>query len=228
MTRYETKRWLCPLPSGGKQAQGDIDLWPRVPICPSSRRPPAMAAAAARDGRAHRRRPNRPANARREQYARAHARVAQTLVKDLLALNHRGCRRSKLGDVLLRLLSEDSHGDKEDSNISASASPPWQWQWPQAADFWMQPTWHWQVHQPQSPLEPAAARRAAHGIAKAAEAEASAALVTTTGPQQRLASLVLERSPDARSDGSYSSTTFVPDHRFGRRTRQHSQPSSRH
>lgn len=87
----------------------------------------------------------------------------------------------------------------------------------------MQPTWHWQVHQPQSPLEPAAARRAAHGIAKAAEAEASAALVTTTGPQQRLASLVLERSPDARSDGSYSSTTFVPDHRFGRRDSTHSQ-----
>ena len=87
----------------------------------------------------------------------------------------------------------------------------------------MQPTWHWQEHQTQSPLEPAAARRAAHGTTNAAEAEASAALVTTSGPQQRLASLVLERSPDARSDGSYSSTTFVPDYRFGRKDSTHSQ-----
>jgi len=87
----------------------------------------------------------------------------------------------------------------------------------------MQPTWQWQVHQPQSPLETASARRTAHGIAEAAEGEASAAPVTTAGPQQRLASLVLEPLPDARSDGSYSSTTFAPDHRFGRSGSFHSQ-----
>jgi len=165
-------------------------------------------------------------------------------MKDLLALDHRGCRRSKLGNALLRLLSEDSHGEKEDSNISAYASQPWQWQWPQAADFWMQPMWQWQVHQTQSPLEPATARSAAHGT-NAAEAEASAArrspdavsqdprlragsfqaslVQQDDGPQPRLASLVLERSPDARSDSSYSSTTFVPDGRFGRSDSLHSQ-----
>ena len=182
----------------------------------------AAAAAAAHDGRAHRRkRPNRPASERREQYARARARVSQTLVKDLLALNHRGCRRSKFGDALLRLLSEESHGDNEDFNFDASAGPPWQWQWPQAAEFWMQPSWQWQVHQPQSPLEPAeAARRAAHGTAFAEE-EASATLVTT-GPHQSPASLVLEQSP-VRSDGSFTSTTDVPNHKFGRRDSPHSQ-----
>lgn len=131
-------------------------------------------AAAAEKGRAKKRRqPNRPAAARREQYARAQARVAQTLVKSFLALNHRGCRRSKIGDVLLRLLTEDSNGDEEDSSLSATAGMPWQWQWPQAdetsatasqpwewhwplaAVHWPQPTWPRQPVQPESPLEPA-------------------------------------------------------------------------
>ena len=154
---------------------------------------------------ARRRRPNRPATERREQYARAQARVTQTLVKSFMALNHRGCRRSKIGDVLLRLLAEDSNGDEEDSRLSASASPPWQWQWPQAEEtfatasqpwqwqwhqaevHWPQPTWPWQPAQPevattwhtvQSPLEPAlaASSSAASSSAKAAEeAEARAA-----------------------------------------------------
>ena len=86
--------------------------------------------------------------------------------------------------------------------------------------------------QEQVPLVPAPvqANSTARGTAKAggeAEArEASAApapAVVHRTALQRPASLVLEKSPDAQSDGSFSSTTFVPDYKFGRQDSCHSQ-----
>jgi len=190
----------------------------RVPLCPSSCRPSAMAAAC--DGKANfSKRPDRSARARREQYARAHARVAQTLVKGLMALNHRGCRRSKIGDALLRLLSED--GESEDS-LPATASQPWQWQWPQAEESLLQPTCQWQhVYQPDafwhsihSPLGPACSAEvssAACGKATAAEEARAASAAPPAVDVHRTALLkpvskVPEQSPGAQSDGSSSTT----------------------
>jgi len=95
-----------------------------------------------------RKRPNRSAAERREQYDRAHAKVAQTLTKGLTALDHHGCRRTKLGDALLLLLStQDAQADHgaEDSSLYAASQPwwPWQWHWPQADVPWPEePIWH--------------------------------------------------------------------------------------
>lgn len=50
------------------------------------------------------RRPNRPAASRRQQYHRAHARNIQAMLKALDCLDHRGCRRSQLGESLHRAL----------------------------------------------------------------------------------------------------------------------------
>ena len=109
----------------------------------------AFAAGGARK----RKRPNRPAAQRREQYERAHAKVAQTLIKGLTALNHRGCQRTKLGDALLVLLSTKQQADhgEEDMPLYAASQPwPWQWQWPQAYVPWPdEPAWHTE----QVPLE---------------------------------------------------------------------------
>jgi len=125
-------------------------------------------------------------------------------------------------DVLLRLLSEDSNGDTEDF-LPATASPPWQWQWPQAEESLLQPSWHWQhVHQPDayiwpsmhSPLGPACSAQvssAACATAMAAEEakEASAAHPGVDVHRTALlepASKVPEQSPGAQSDGSTSTT----------------------
>ena len=51
-----------------------------------------------------RRRPNRPAAARRAQHERARARVVQQLLGDFAALHHRGCRPTRLGAALAALL----------------------------------------------------------------------------------------------------------------------------
>lgn len=52
----------------------------------------------------HSRRPNRSAASRRQQYARAHARVIQTLLRDFAALQHRGCQPTALGQALVTIL----------------------------------------------------------------------------------------------------------------------------
>ena len=151
-------------------------------------------------GRAKKRkRPNRSAADRREQYDRAHARVAQTLVKGFLALNHRGCRRTKLGDALPLLLSTQpaDHG-AEDSKLYASTQP-WQWQWwPQAYEPWPQGPWHPE----QVPLEVPVPVQTSNAPQVAAPSRSD------LGPAQE----------DLESNWSFSCTSFAPDGRFCRLT----------
>ena len=50
---------------------------------------------------------NRTAAARRQQYARANAKVTQVLLRNFQALQHRGCQTSKLGHALIAALSHN-------------------------------------------------------------------------------------------------------------------------
>lgn len=52
------------------------------------------------------RRPNRPARSRRQQYRRSQARNVQELLRVMVSLDHRGCRRSQLGESLFKVLQE--------------------------------------------------------------------------------------------------------------------------
>ena len=121
-----------------------------------------------------RQRPNRPAAQRRQQYDRAHARVAETLIKGLMSLNHRGCRRTKLGEALLHLLSSEAaqpeHGAEEPLLFAASQPWPWQWQWPQAEVPWPeQPAWHREQFLPEEPAASPLAATKAGDLGPAAE-----------------------------------------------------------
>ena len=65
-----------------------------------------------------RRRPNRSAAARRDQYRRAEGRRIQDLLRAFEALaKHRGCATSRLGVAMHRLLSEDIPGDSVGAGV---------------------------------------------------------------------------------------------------------------
>ena len=157
-----------------------------------------------------RKRQNRSAAGRREQYDRAHARVAQTLIKGFMALDHRGCKRTKLGDALLLLLSTQQPADHGADNSRLYAdSQPWQWQW------WPQPEAPW----PQWP--PPCPQQEQESLAEAVQANTStplAAAARSLGPA----------AEDLESNWSFSCTSVAPDCRFCRMTsvRGHCSPRS--
>jgi len=64
-------------------------------------------------------RANRPAAARRQQYARANAKVTQVLLNNFHALQHRGCQPSKLGHALSVAL----HDAQEKVSVPTTAPP---------------------------------------------------------------------------------------------------------
>jgi len=127
-----------------------------------------------------------------------------------MALDHRGCRRTKLGDVLLLLLSTQAaqadHG-AEDSSLYAASQPwPWQWHWPQADVPWPEePIWH----PGQVPLEVPAQ---ANSSTPLAAAHTRGAL----GPA----------AEDLESNWSFSCTSVAPDGRFSHRSSASSHENS--
>lgn len=143
-------------------------------------------------------RPNRSAAARRDQYDRAHARVAQTLIKGFVALDHCGCRRTKLGNALLLLLSTQQPADHgAENSMLYAGSQPWQY-WPQAEAPWPQGPECCPV-QEQVPLVP---------VPVQANCTPSAA-----APNRR--ALVLAEE-DLESNWSFSCTSVAPDGSFRR------------
>jgi len=149
-----------------------------------------------------RKRPNRSAAERREQYDRAHAKVAQTLIKGLMALEHRGCRRTKLGDALLLLLStqqaQADHGAEDPMLYAVSQPWPWQWQWPQADVPGPEgPTWHPE----QVPL----------GV----PVQANTSTPPVAAPTRRALGPAAEY---LESNWSFSCTSVAPDGRFSHRS----------
>jgi hypothetical protein len=69
------------------------------------------------------RRPPRSSGARRAQDARAQARCVQRLVAGFLALDHRGCRPTRLGAALAAALTfDDAPFDEEDANMSTGSA----------------------------------------------------------------------------------------------------------
>lgn len=52
------------------------------------------------------RRPNRSAAGRRAQYDRAHAKSIQLMLRTMKSMEHRGCKKSRMGNALCRALSE--------------------------------------------------------------------------------------------------------------------------
>ena len=145
-------------------------------------------------------RPNRSAAARRDQYDRAHARVAQTLIKSFVALDHRGCRRTKLGNALLLLLSTQQPADHgAENSMLYAGSQPWEWQyWPQAEAPWPRGP-EWCPVQEQVPLVP---------VPVQANCTPSAA-----APNRRALGPAEE---DLESNWSFSCTSAAPDGRFRR------------
>jgi len=153
-----------------------------------------------------RKRQNRSAAGRREQYDRAHARVAQTLIKGFMALDHRGCKRTKLGDALLLLLATQQPADHGADNSKLFAdSQPWQWQW------WQQPEAPW----PQWP--PPCPQQEQESLVESVQANTStpvaAAARSPLGPA----------AEDLESNWSFSCTSVAPDGRFCRMTSVSSQ-----
>jgi hypothetical protein len=69
------------------------------------------------------RRPPRSSGARRAQDARAQARCVQRLVAGFLALDHRGCRPTRLGAALAAALTfDDAPFDEEDAKMSTGSA----------------------------------------------------------------------------------------------------------
>lgn len=162
---------------------------------------------------ANRKRQNRSAAGRRQQYDRAHARVVQTLIKGFTALDHRGCRRTKLGDSLFLLLSAHADHGADHSMLYADSHMPEEWQWwPQPEAPWPQwPQWP----PPQQQQEP-------ESLAEPFQANPSTSVSAAWSP-------LGPADEDLESNWSFSCTSVAPDGRFphGARTPRHEERNCR-